>query len=82
MKKMTLLSANWCGPCGVIKECIGRNEYQVEVIDIDKDPAAAREFGIRGIPTLVVFTDEKPELVTGVHNILVKMKEVSNAQTA
>lgn len=82
MKKMTLLSANWCGPCGVIKENIVRNEYEVEVIDIDKDHQAAREFGIRGIPTLVVFDNDKPELITGTHNILNKMKEVSNAKTA
>ncbi|QVJ12728.1 hypothetical protein [Pseudomonas phage PSA11] len=82
MKKMTLLSANWCGPCGVIKENIVRNEYEVEVIDIDIDHQAAREFGIRGIPTLVVFDNDKPELITGTHNILNKMKEVSNAKTA
>lgn len=73
---LVLLTATWCGPCRVVKEEIERHGYKnVEVVDIDKCSEAVREFGIRGIPTLVLFHDHSHELITGVHNILEKLKE-------
>lgn len=53
--------ATWCGPCKVqssvlntVKENIGEGARIVK-IDIDKFPAIANEYGVRGVPTLAVF---------------------------
>ncbi len=38
-------SAVWCGPCKQI----------APLIDIDESPGTASKYGIRGVPTLMVF---------------------------
>ena len=53
--------AEWCGPCKMIapiledvaKDYAGR--LTVAKIDIDSNPAAPAKYGIRGIPTLILF---------------------------
>jgi len=35
--------------------------YPVESVDIDKQPDLAGEFGIRGVPTMVLLTSEGAE---------------------
>ena len=53
--------ADWCGPCKVmapILDDIARNrigKVLVGKLDTDRNPAASARFGIRGIPTLIVF---------------------------
>lgn len=53
--------AEWCGPCkmiGPILEDIAQ-EYGDKVViaklNVDQNPATAPKFGIRGIPTLLLF---------------------------
>ncbi|KAF0129829.1 MAG: thioredoxin [Bacteroidetes bacterium] len=53
--------AVWCGPCrmvGPIVEEIGK-EYDgkavVVKLDVDNNPGAAQQFGIRNIPTILFF---------------------------
>lgn len=52
--------AAWCGPCKALSPQVSRMEAEfagrVDVwrVDVDRDPAAAREMGVRGVPTLVV----------------------------
>jgi thioredoxin 1 len=53
--------AVWCGPCrmvGPIVQEIGE-EYGEQVLvgklDVDHNPAVARKFGIRNIPTILFF---------------------------
>jgi thioredoxin 1 len=51
----------WCGPCKamapivdlVAAEIAGR--AKVVTVDADESPATARRYGIRGVPTLLVF---------------------------
>ena len=58
--------ATWCGPCRMIAPAIEEiaqekaGEVEVYKIDIDQSPDIARQFGIRGVPTLMVFQDGKP----------------------
>ncbi len=53
--------AVWCGPCRVIAPVVEElaAEYQgkakIGKIDIDANPQAAINFGVRSIPTLLVF---------------------------
>ncbi len=65
--------ADWCGPCKVIGPVIEElaNEYDgkidVRKVNVDDNAELTRQWGIRGIPTLILFKDGQPaETVVGV----------------
>ncbi len=53
--------ADWCGPCQamapVLKQVAQKANGQFKVIkvDIDKNPQAAAKYGIKGVPTFILF---------------------------
>ena len=53
--------AEWCGPCKMIAPILTEiaDEYQGKVriakLNIDENPLTPPKFGIRGIPTLMLF---------------------------
>ena len=55
--------AEWCGPCKMIAPILVEvaDEYEgkltVAKLNIDENPATAPKYGIRGIPTLLLFKD-------------------------
>ena len=55
--------AEWCAPCQamapVIADLAQRYRGQVDVlkVDVDRSPSLARRYGVRGIPTLMLFKD-------------------------
>ena len=55
--------AAWCGPCKMIAPILDEiaNDYagklKVCKVDVDANPGIPEKFGIRGIPTLIVFKD-------------------------
>ena len=59
MKKVIRFTASWCGPCKMLAKTLEQVETDVpiEVIDIDEQPDIATEYGIRGVPTLVMMED-------------------------
>ncbi len=58
--------APWCGPCRMVAPIVEElaNEYAGRVkfvkLNTDENPSTAARFGIRSIPTLLVFKDGKP----------------------
>ena len=58
-------TATWCGPCKVVAPLVDRlaTEYgdraTVVKIDIDENQEAAKKYGIRSIPAVLVFRDGK-----------------------
>lgn len=57
--------ATWCGPCKMIAPIIEEfaTEYNGKMkfgkLDVDSNPQVAMQFGIRSIPTLLVFKGGK-----------------------
>lgn len=57
--------AEWCGPCkqlgpildDVAKELEGK--VTIAKVNIDENPEAPQRYGVRGIPTLILFKDGK-----------------------
>jgi len=64
--------APWCGPCRmvapVVEEIATQYEGQLKVVKVntDENPQIASQFGIRSIPTLMIFKDgQKVDMVVG-----------------
>ncbi len=57
--------AEWCGPCktlGPILEKLSddfHDKVEIKKINIDENPEAPANFGIRSIPTMILFKDGK-----------------------
>jgi len=58
--------AEWCGPCRMVgpvldelaTELAGR--LTIAKVNVDESPETPGKFGIRGIPTMILFKDGKP----------------------
>jgi thioredoxin 1 len=55
--------AEWCGPCKMIAPLLDEvaDEYAEKLaivkLNVDENPNTAQKFGIRSIPTLILFKD-------------------------
>lgn len=55
--------ADWCGPCKMIAPMLEQaaTQYQGRVtiakLNVDENPEAASKYGVRGIPTLMLFKE-------------------------
>ncbi|MEO5598199.1 MAG: thioredoxin TrxA [Novosphingobium sp.] len=58
--------ATWCGPCKMIAPSLEELSEEfgdtlvIAKMDVDQSPATAAQYGIRGVPTLILFKDGKP----------------------
>lgn len=56
-------SASWCAPCKMLDPVLNKvsDELDDKVgfyhIDVDESPSASSQFGIRGVPTMIIFHD-------------------------
>jgi thioredoxin 1 len=64
--------APWCGPCRmvapVVEDIASMFEDKIKVVKVntDENPNVATKYGIRSIPTLMIFKDgEKVDMVVG-----------------
>ncbi len=57
--KVIRFTATWCGPCKSLAKTLEDVETRIpiEVIDIDQNRDLAVEYGIRGVPTLVMLDE-------------------------
>jgi thioredoxin 1 len=59
--------AEWCGPCRAIAPMLEdvakarQDDLRVVKVNVDENPEVARRFGIRSIPTLILFRDGQPQ---------------------
>ena len=55
--------AEWCGPCKAIAPALEEmaqsmgDRVTVAKINIDENPQTPQQYGVRGIPTLILFKD-------------------------
>ncbi|WP_126664270.1 thioredoxin [Haloterrigena salifodinae] len=62
--------ADWCGPCQMLNPVLERlaetTEAVIAKVDVDEHQQLASSFGVRGVPTLVLFADgEQVEQLSG-----------------
>lgn len=65
-------TAVWCGPCKMLDPIVSQlavdwdGKVKVVKLDVDEHPGLAMNYGVMGVPTLMLFKDGEPvERVTG-----------------
>ena len=57
--------AEWCGPCRMIAPILDQlaaesgGRYKIAKLNVDDNPSISAQFGIRSIPTLLIFKNGK-----------------------
>jgi thioredoxin 1 len=62
--KVLKFSATWCGPCKMLArnlEDINTN-IPIENIDIDENQDVAIEYGVRGVPTMIMIDENNNQV--------------------
>jgi len=57
--------AEWCGPCKMIAPALqeiadSRDDVVIAKLNIDENPESPTRYGVRGIPTMILFKDGQP----------------------
>jgi len=57
---LTDFYADWCGPCQMLEPVVARvaeeTDAAVAKVDVDRQQQLAAQYGVRGVPTLVLFS--------------------------
>jgi len=73
--------APWCGPCKAIAPVLEElaadpaisGKIAIGKVDVEEHPALAAQFGVRAIPTFIVFKNGQPvEKIVGANGITTK----------
>jgi thioredoxin 2 len=57
--------AEWCGPCRMIAPVLDQlaaesnGRYKIAKLNVDENPSTSQQFGIRSIPTMLIFKNGK-----------------------
>ena len=64
--------AEWCGPCKMIAPVLDQiaseqaDKLKIVKLNVDENPSILQRFGIRGIPTMILFKGGQPvEMLVG-----------------
>lgn len=53
--------AEWCGPCKLLSPILEEVSHILDIkiykVNVDENPSLAGQFGIKSIPTIVIFDD-------------------------
>ena len=58
--------AEWCGPCRMVAPALEEiaeelgEQVTIAKLDIDENPDAPGRYGVRGIPTMILFKNGQP----------------------
>src|SRR6187401_3686962 len=76
--------ATWCGPCKmvapVLEEIAGEKAGSLTIakLDVDANPATARDFQVVSIPTMILFKDGEPvKRIVGAKGKAALLKEIA-----
>lgn len=61
--ELLYFTASWCSACRQMKPVVDRlrlEGFPIRQVDVDRDPATARRFGVTALPTFVVVDQGKP----------------------
>ena len=78
--------ATWCGPCRMIAPNVEKiaedhaAEFVVGKVNVDEEADLAEEFGIRSIPTLILFRNGRPVAQTLGYKTVEQLEEFVKAQ--
>lgn len=78
--------ATWCGPCRMIAPHVAEiaenhaAEIVVGKVNVDEEADLAEEFGIRSIPTLILFRNGRPVAQTLGYKTVEQLEEFIKAQ--
>ncbi len=77
--------ATWCGPCKMIAPVLEEiatekaGELKVAKLDVDANPATARDFQVVSIPTLILFKDGQPvKRIVGAKGKAALLREIAD----
>ena len=77
--------APWCGPCKLVGPVVDKmaSKYQGKIkvfkLNTDENPATASEYGVRSIPTLIIFKKVKKDELHNRSDRSVKVGELVGA---
>ena len=75
--------ATWCGPCKMVAPVLEElatekaGDLKVVKLDVDANPATARDFQVVSIPTMILFKDGAPvKRIVGAKGKAALLKEI------
>jgi len=80
--------APWCGPCKMIAPVLdeiareGDGKFRITKVNADDEPALMQRFGIRAIPTLLIFSGgELKHQITGLTGKAALVQKLTSLQS-
>lgn len=77
--------ATWCGPCKMVAPVLEEiaaettGSLTVAKLDVDENPAVARDFQVVSIPTMILFKDGEPvKRIVGAKGKAALLREIAD----